>query len=366
MGGGFLEDGTVVDSNLRVSVKGSADVSQRTMTSLQIGQIVKIHYVDETPPGNLSGQHVEYDVVVSESRRALVTYRNVRAIDPFGSTNNFQETVLNTNADPKAIFRKNADIQVGAWVLVACLNGRKDQPVIVACVQHPDLKSKIASSPVPEFKGAGNSGTRDADMKKLPTLLPGAKQEDGQRLLGEFNGLRWNINKDGEFTVMMQGVKDAKGNLTNPKAGSILKFDKTGRITVIDRLDQHITISPDDSTITLADGQSDPDSIIIARSDKTIRIRANGKVILQEAHSPILVGGPNCKEPLVLGNQLSIFLTTFLNSLGAAFQALAAVSVGAPLGVLKPGFVAAALACTTAATQVPTLFSQKAFTEKGP
>ena len=355
-----LSDGTIIDSAFGLPNIGSAAHRQFRMLAPQIGQVISTHPIDD--PQNHSKTQVEYDVMVMENRTGLIVHKGMRRLETFGNSNNFNEVILQDSPDGTATIFK--DFLIGSWVVVIFISGYLNQGVIIGEIQHPAFHKKISTSPVPAFTGAGNSDIRDSDMQNLPTLLPGAKVADGERILGEYNGLRWNINKDGELTVMCQGAKDSRGNLTTQSAGSILKLNKNGEIILIDRLDQAIKVSPEDGTITLSDGNSNPTSIRIARKSGVVEIKTQGHIALSSARGKsIILGGDD--EPLVLGQTFTTFLQTFLNSLNVAFQGLAAASNG-PLAPLKPGFTACALACTVALSQLPTIVSKKAFTTLGP
>lgn len=353
----IFSDGYIMDG---ISV-GEAPDGRRAMvnaSSIQLGQIVAIHPIEENR--NWSSRYVEYDVMVFEDSASTNLYRNCKFIDSFGDDLNFNEVVLSstTNVSSEKAYESAADIRNGAMVLVACLGGHKNQAVILGCVQHPSWNRRRATSPVPEFEGEGSSVSRDEDMVGLPTLLPGAKADDGQRILGEFNGFRWNVNADGELTVMFQGPKDKDGKLTSDAGPTILKLNKSGEFVVIDKLDQEIKISPSDGKITISSGDATPAAIVVDRNQKKI-----------------FVGSEQAVEPMVLGNQLVAQLSSLLTTLitqNLANQAGVAALV-APTGIAAPAKATWSAALIAEQTQLVAaqsilqqLLSQKCFTELGP
>jgi hypothetical protein len=78
-------------------------------------------------------------------------------------------------------------------------------------------------------------GAYPNDSKRVKS----ASSKDGDRILGEYNGVRWNINNDGELTISYLGGKRTKDIKTNhPKtersntAPSMIKIDKVGNIKI--------------------------------------------------------------------------------------------------------------------------------------
>jgi hypothetical protein len=266
----YHDDGSLIDSNLGVGFSSNAYSAQVSSTTIQLGQIASVYYIDDTR--NVSKRYVEYDVFVSENRTNVVTYRNVRSVDSFGDNNNFNETVLH---DMRKRDQLRPDVfETGAWVMVGCLYGHKNEPYILRAVQHPSFHVKEHVSKAPE--ASGSSPERDSSLKKLPTVLPGAKREDGQRMLGEFVGVRWNINKDGELTIMVQGPKDDTGALIDSKGPTILKFNKDGEFFVLDEKEQELLISPSKGKIKLTDNNGE--LIEIDSVAKKISVASRGDI----------------------------------------------------------------------------------------
>jgi hypothetical protein len=244
-----LADGTVIDTPV---LNSNPQVGQND-SFLKLGQIMKVNFTDQ----NDSRTYVEYDVLVNEGRTVNVMYKHVRALDEFGDANNFTETVLAPHPATVKKDQANMSLKIGSWVLLGCLYGRKNQAVILKAIQNPTIRSIMKTTPVEEANGAGNSPERDAEIQELPTLLPGASSDEGQRMLGEFVGVRWNINKAGELTIMVQGPKDDKGKLTSDAGPTLLKFNKDGEFLVLDDTDQQILVSPKKKIIKLTNNNGE-------------------------------------------------------------------------------------------------------------
>ena len=219
-----MPDGSVVSSYFNLEKKQTGrDVKAQGIKTL-IGQVEKVHFTDEGT--NVSKKFVEYDVIVRDERGGQTTYKNVRCEAMLGGSNDFEETILEPNEvafsgklDSSNLFaNKN-----GALVYVSFRDGSLDKPYIEACVAHP---------------------------KKI-----GAKKADGIRKIGEFRGLEWNINKDGELTITYNGNRSADGKLVRKDTGPTkIKIDKTGGLTISDNKGQVIEMKRTTKTIKLSNG----------------------------------------------------------------------------------------------------------------
>jgi phage baseplate assembly protein gpV len=155
----------------------------------------------------LSKKFVEYDVVVKDGHGGFSTLRNLTLAASLGGTNDYEEVVLEATEfafsgklDASNIF-KNKN---GTIVIVAFVDGSKDKPFILTAIQHPK---------------------RD-----------GAKKADGIRLKGEFRGVQWEIDKDGQLILTQQSPRSPDGKLKNKdKVLSVVKFDKDGNFILNDK-----------------------------------------------------------------------------------------------------------------------------------
>ena len=328
-----IDSGAIICSNLVDTSLGEGPV-ELSDSVLRIGQIIDVLYVND--PRNISRRSVEYNVLVNENNQSVLIYKNCRTIDGFGNDINFKETVLNpTTAGKKGApdLKEQFPYKNGAMVIVGFINDFKESGVILACIQHPYINTTKLTNNVTEL--VSYSPSIDESLRELPTLQPGSKSANqgsnqGQRILGEFNGVRWNINQEGEFTVIFQGVKDTSGNINDPsKQPTILKINKEGEFFIIDNLDQEIKISRKDEAITITDGKVDPNVITIDRkndhitvkSAKTVQliapevdIAANTSIVTGES---VKLGGKDANQQIILGNDFmklfNAFVTVFLS-----------------------------------------------------
>jgi hypothetical protein len=173
--------------------------------SLRIGVIKQIYDIENE--ANTSKSNVEYDVLVfqqDQNKGVIPTvYRGCVTMDSIGGIADFHEYVKSTPTDGKTKSPKADD---GSYVLLLCIDGTSSRGVIVGALPHHNRKSTL-----PNLKGS-------------------------KHLEGEYNGLRYKINKDGEFTLTFKGKTDKKGKpLDATKSGSQIKMEKDGSVEINDR-----------------------------------------------------------------------------------------------------------------------------------
>ena len=328
-----LSDGAIINSNLGVQQSNrSVQHYFSNASKIYVGQIKAVSFTDA--PDNISKRFVEYSIQVSEDSATTSLYHSCRALDSFGDNNNFAERIYQPITEGKQGKKDDKEIFVyknGAMVLVSFIGGNRQSPFILGALQHPSIGLEKITTEVSEFIPTGSSKSRDQRLTKLCTVVAGSKESDtdngGQRILGEYQGLRWNINKDGELTILYQGPKNSTGTLLAPETQpTVIKINKDGEILFIDNLDQEIKISRKDQKILISSGNSTPDVIEIDRANKNIRldcgndeshetgkvwkVRAGKQAIL--ASPRVSVGGVGAGEPLVLGNTWMAFYNAMI------------------------------------------------------
>lgn len=231
-----LADGTVISSNIPtrdredfLNIRGVRD--PHTYKAI----IIDRYFTDDDK--NKSKLSVEYKIRIVDGEKAGQEYENARYVDMTGDVANFGEMVLHkkairvngfgvglsNEADPPADYDN-------AFIMVSFLGGYR-VPVIVGAWPHPNR------------------------------LMPGAKKEDFIRLVKEFNGVRWHINKLGELIITYLG-----GQRTPPPqplpglmpftsrpetAPTQIKIDQQGNLRVIDNELNEIRLSREDKTISI-------------------------------------------------------------------------------------------------------------------
>lgn len=174
----MLPDGTIVPSFLGVQERGEPTFGEDIFQDigLRVGEIKKVTYPDN--PMSHGGRVAEYEILCTHRDGGGIThthtYRGVQASTLFGS-----------KADRfGATFRTDASEEpgVGARVLFMCINGNQQQAVIIGALEP--------------------AGTR-------------TDQNLGHNLFFEFNGVRFEINKDGEPTLTFGGATKTDGTLVD-------------------------------------------------------------------------------------------------------------------------------------------------------
>lgn len=240
-------DGSVISQYFGIQEKPtSGDDIYNQGLRLVVGQIEKIHYVDDQ--SNISKKYVEYDVSVRDAKAGQSTLRNVRKIDLLGGTNDQDELVLEPNefASKGKLETSNFFMNKnGTTVLVAFIDGSKDKPVILAALQHPKRT--------------------------------GAKRADGIRRKGEFRGIQWEINKDGELILTHLGPRGADGKLkTSDKTLTVVKFDKAGNLIINDKATNQIKLNNTDVKVEIQSDSKGTKLELDGKNDKVTTTTAGG------------------------------------------------------------------------------------------
>lgn len=190
-----LSDGSVISSFF--DVENQMDTGTKDEFKIIEGQILKIHFVDDI--SNRSKVYVEYDVLARDAHGSASTYQNCKNIMDFGGSNNYTECVLEANEaalQGKLTTANFASNMNGTLVKLAFLENL-DRPIIIGGEIHK--------------------------------RIGGATRKDGIRQLSEFNGIKTEINKDGEFIITAIGPKSSDGKLLRKDTGpTSIKIDKKG------------------------------------------------------------------------------------------------------------------------------------------
>lgn len=222
-------------------------------TSLKVGIIVKIYEIDDEKNNNK--KIPEYDVLVVQNNKQEsiepIFYKNCINAENFGGKADFFEykmrAVDKKETNSKAVLDIDFSKQYGNMVLLLCLDGSTDRGIIIKSVNHRGRKSTL---------------TKDA----------------GLHLEGEYNGLNWQVNKDGELTVTFKSKTDNEGKPQDETAGgSFLKIDKKGSVNLDSGLKEkeetNIVIDKEKKDVKIKAGQS-----FIMSTQKDIEISAEGKI----------------------------------------------------------------------------------------
>ena len=114
---------------------------------------------------------------------------------------------------------------------------------------------------------------------KHPSRSNLLSKEAGIHLEGEFNGIRWNIDKEGAFNFIFKGATDNKGKPKDSKAaGSFIKVEKDGSIEVGDAdIDSDLgkgNMKKDGSNKPAKTGTGKYEKIRLDKTNQTIDVEA--------------------------------------------------------------------------------------------
>lgn len=171
--------------------------------ALRIGVVKSISKIEDE--NNIEAKVLEYDVMVFQQDQDKgvipITYKNCVTMDSFGGIGDFFEFVKSVPTGQSG----SLTVDDGSYVLLLCIDGTATRGVIIGALPHHGRKSTLLKA-------------KDKHME------------------GEYNGLRFKINDDGELTLTFKGKTDNKGVPKTPKsAGSQIKMEKDGSVEINDR-----------------------------------------------------------------------------------------------------------------------------------
>jgi len=176
-------------------------------TALKLGVVVEI--LDPENEDNISGLGPEYTVMVIEQdgHNGINTsiYKNCLAMDSFGGIADFFQFKRRAPLDKTKVLNDGSvKEQEGSMVLLLCLDGNAEKAVIIGQMQNSSRK----------------------------TVINEASELHAE---GEFNGLRYSVDKDGAFTMVFKGATDEDGVPKDAEVGGTeLKIEKDGSIEIND------------------------------------------------------------------------------------------------------------------------------------
>jgi len=176
---------------------------------LRMGVVVKAYEIDDknnNTNNSKNSAQMQYDVVVEQMDESakgttFVNYDRCILATGFGGLSDFFEYKLR---HPTISFEQDYNYlkQDGQMVILLCQDGFSEKGIIIGSVKHYDKATTL---------------TKDA----------------GLHLEGEYNGLNWQINKDGELTITFKSKTNNKGEPQDETAGgTTVKMDKEGSIDI--------------------------------------------------------------------------------------------------------------------------------------
>jgi phage baseplate assembly protein gpV len=228
---------------------------------LRIGEVKEIIYPDD--PRSLSKRIIEYNIRVQhqgDSGPATPTmYNNCALSNLFGGVaDKFRYTLRQATSLPQT----DTGLGIGSKVLLLCINGDQTKSIILSGIREPTSTERDDSS-------------------------------DGHNLFFEFNGLKFQINDDGEATLVFRGKTNADGTLADSAdvdaEGTSVNFNKDGNLeAATPDLQQFVRLNHKDKKIEVL-------------ADTEWNVEVNGKLVFK-AGSEIQINGGSTATLAVPGN----------------------------------------------------------------
>jgi hypothetical protein len=317
-----LYDGTVTPSWMSVNSGPPPSGAELAMNDpyLRIGRVVRAHYPGEET--NANGTATEYDVEVEyvdiNGAHTRQVYPRCQIASLFGGI----ADQVRFTPRKKTTQRADEDDDEGSLVLLLCINGNSRAGVIMGGLDHP-------------------AATKDA-------------KDDGHNLKFSFNGISFEINKDGELTLTYKGATKSDGELSDDAdedaSGSKVAFTKDGSVEISTADDnQHIRLNHADKKLDI-------------KTDAELHIEVTGGNVNIESDGTH-IGGENASEALVMGStyrqnesQMHQQMQTALAALAGMVQSAGVtISAAAASNPLLAGLAGAGAALTTAGAKVAEL-----------
>jgi hypothetical protein len=307
----ILPDGTVIPSYLNTRELGArGPLRSFSNITLRRGEVQDIVYPDDKR--SLSKKYNEYRVLVQmrdgEGAGTSADFYNCVLINDLASGADFSTFTLRPNS------KKSEPSGNGSKVLVLCINGDNSQAIIL---------------------GGVRDGDQDFDTKDL-----------GHHSIQQFNGIRQEINKEGELTITFKGATKTDGSLAegadSSASGTSLKFARDGSLELAHD-DQHLVIDHPNKKVELVAAKE-----LDLSGPTGVNIDSNATVKITAAN--IKVGGDAAVDALVKGTTYRTAETTMHSAQIAALNAAAAA-----LTTMSASMIAAAgsLAAVTIAPAAP-------------
>jgi len=212
--------------------------------ALRNGIVIAVYDIEDQE--NISKVGPEYDVMAIEQVQNLgintTIYKNCLRMDSFGGGADYFQAKLRSVKDTKKTKSTGSfKNETGSIVALLCVDGVSEKALIVGGVSNPS--------------------------KQVLT------KEKGIHLEGEYNGINYQINKEGELTVTFRSATNDDGTPKDEKAGgSFLKIDKTGSFELNDNNKDSVRIDKTKQTITL---NSEKDTILVTNANCNITSKQN-------------------------------------------------------------------------------------------
>lgn len=227
----------VLNSSLQSIAGGEFNSYNKSFSdvTLKVGVIIKKYDIGDD--NNISQAFPEYDVLAVSQEKdmgtASIIYKRCQVLQNFGGIGDFFEAKLRQpDKDPlKPKENEDPKEENGSIVLLLCLHGNQDTGIILGALQHPKRKTTLT-------------------------------KDKGNHLEGEYNGVNWQINDDGELTLTYKSKTDNDGKPQDESAGgTFVKISKDGSVEINDGESESIKIDkPGKNISTKAENDISSDS----------------------------------------------------------------------------------------------------------
>jgi len=203
-------NGPILPSGILESMKESDMNYFQKLTNdvtLKVGVVVDI-YDNDDKDNNKFSLGPEYRVM-TVNKENIVMYDNCRVVDGFGSVADFQEVKyrkvknkegVQANGDLNRVIKDNKEVDKvkGSIVIILCLGGDSESAIIIGSLPNTNRKVKLSS-------------------------------DKEHHMEGEFNGIRYSIDKNGALSVTFKSATDLDGKPKDSiNAGSQWKIEEDG------------------------------------------------------------------------------------------------------------------------------------------
>lgn len=216
--------------------------------ALRIG-IVKTIAKIETKD-NESKTTIEYDVLTFQQDKDKgvipITYRSCVTMDAFGGIGDFFEFIKSAPTGQAGDLK----IDDGSYVLLLCIDGTSTRGIIVGALPHHQRKSTLTNA-------------------------------KDKHLEGEYNGLRFKVNDDGELTFTLKGKTDNKGVPKTKVGGSQFKMEKDGSVEINTRdLEPALSTNDKDGKSSGSEPKTDFEKVRVDKTRQMVDINARKDINL--------------------------------------------------------------------------------------
>lgn len=174
-------------------------------TSLRVGLVLE--KLEEDDEKNISKLGPEYNVMTIEQDQqngsSTSIYKNCINIDAFGGVADYFQFTHRAAKDPKKAKKKGSlKEETGSIVLLLCLDGNSEKAIILKSIHNPK-KNKVLT------------------------------KDKGHHLEGEFNGVNWQVDKDGALKITFKSATEDDGTPKDDEAGgTFVEINKQGSVDI--------------------------------------------------------------------------------------------------------------------------------------